>query len=1223
MERIEGLSIALDLDTARVDTGLKGLKSQMKTLSSEIKANMSVFDRADRSLERYETQVSGLNRRLELQTEITAAAREEHEKMVREHGEGSKQAEKAARAYNNEVAALNNLRRYVVNVRQELEDLREEQRISESSWGRMSQLFNDIGTSLTGLGGKMKEVGSSLSTSLSLPIVGLGAGITAVAANFENSSVKMQNSLGLTADEAKNLTNISRNLYKDGFGESTEEIDNALIETRQNITNLNKEDLQGATKNALLLADTFDSEVNEVTRAANSLMENYGLTSDKAFDLMGKGAQNGMNFSKEMFDNMAEYTTSFKEAGFSANEMFAILSNGSKKGYNLDRLNDTMLEFKLQSEDSGTGYIDAMSKMSKSTQNVFKQYKDGKASVSDLYKAVIPDLEKMKKTMSSKDFNTIGKSLFGTKWEDQGADVVLSMKTINKELENTDGTMDKMAKNVENSFGFRIKKVWRETQSAFMPIGEILLTFAESILPKVSAGIKKMSDFISGLSPAAQTASLIFAGLLAAIGPVITIIGIFAGAVGNIVTALSPMMGAISRAGGLLKWLRLGLVALTSPVGLIIGALALLGTGFVLLYKNSETFRNGVQNALNKLKELASQALTAIQPAIQAVIQFFKNQLAVLQKFWQENGTVIMQALTNIGNFIKATFNNVILPVIQFVMPLILGIIKSVWGNIQGIITGALNIIMGAVKFFSGLFTGNFSQMWAGIKQMFSGAVSFVWNLIQLQFIGKILKGIGGFVSSFGSTLKNGWSSAIGGIKTFAGNTKTWFKSLVDDGLKRFDDLVAGAKALPQKMGDGIKSMAGKAVDGVKSLGNSMASKLESIVNAITQDGINGILKKLGVKGKFLIPALNIPEYANGTDGHKGGLAVLGDGGQRELFITPQGGMGLSPATDTLMNLPKGTQVLSGENTKKALGSVPKYEKGTGFWNDIWSYVTNPKKLMTKLYNNLNLPTLHIGGAFGEIGKGSISLIKNKASDFVKGKLKELFKSNPVGASVERWRPYVLQALQMNGLSASLVDKVMSQIQSESGGNPKAINLWDSNAKAGHPSKGLMQTIDSTFNAYKFPGHNDIWNGFDNMLAALNYAKNRYGKNLSALGKGHGYATGGLINQSGLYNLAEDGYPEFVIPTDPKRRTDAMKLLALAGKQIQGNKRPNQLPNVSGDDYSAMITRQDQQISLMQQQVDLLTKLLFKDLKIDKDALMNFVNRNQASQTAILNAMKG
>jgi TP901 family phage tail tape measure protein len=87
----------------------------------------------------------------------------------------------------------------------------------------------------------------------------------------------------------------------------------------------------------------------------------------------------------------------------------------------------------------------------------------------------------------------------------------------------------------------------------------------------------------------------------------------------------------------------------------------------------------------------------------------------------------------------------------------------------------------------------------------------------------------------------------------------------------------------------------------------------------------------------------------------------------------------------------------------------------------------------------------------------------------------------------------------------------------ESGGNPRAVNLWDSNAKAGHPSEGLMQTIQSTFNAYKIKGHDDIWNPVDNVIAANRYIKARYG-DITAVQQGNpaqpprGYELGGVID---------------------------------------------------------------------------------------------------------------
>ena len=126
-----------------------------------------------------------------------------------------------------------------------------------------------------------------------------------------------------------------------------------------------------------------------------------------------------------------------------------------------------------------------------------------------------------------------------------------------------------------------------------------------------------------------------------------------------------------------------------------------------------------------------------------------------------------------------------------------------------------------------------------------------------------------------------------------------------------------------------------------------------------------------------------------------------------------------------------------------------------------------------------------------------------------------------------------------------MVNKVLRQIQTESGGNEKAVqgNIGDVNNASGDLAKGLMQTISSTFNANKFPGHANIFNGYDNLLAALNYAKKTYGSNLSYLGQGHGYANGTITNTPHLANIAEGGMTEAVIPWDLSKKSRAMELL--------------------------------------------------------------------------------
>lgn len=100
----------------------------------------------------------------------------------------------------------------------------------------------------------------------------------------------------------------------------------------------------------------------------------------------------------------------------------------------------------------------------------------------------------------------------------------------------------------------------------------------------------------------------------------------------------------------------------------------------------------------------------------------------------------------------------------------------------------------------------------------------------------------------------------------------------------------------------------------------------------------------------------------------------------------------------------------------------------------------------------------------------------------------------PTG-DLAQWIDQAIEILQQNGYDVTDSDAaiIATMIEKESSGNPNAINLWDSNAEAGTPSKGLMQTIDPTFNAHALPGHTDIWNPVDNICAGTAYAIERYG----------------------------------------------------------------------------------------------------------------------------------
>ena len=224
-----------------------------------------------------------------------------------------------------------------------------------------------------------------------------------------------------------------------------------------------------------------------------------------------------------------------------------------------------------------------------------------------------------------------------------------------------------------------------------------------------------------------------------------------------------------------------------------------------------------------------------------------------------------------------------------------------------------------------------------------------------------------------------------------------------------------------------------------------------------------------------------------------------------------------------------------------------------------------------------------------------------------------------VNKAASAWKPDIRRAAKAIGVRVSNADvnDVARLIQTESSGNAGVTQQIHDVNSGGNEAQGLLQYTPGSFNSYAIRGHKNIKNGYDQLLAFFNntdwranlsYWKRRMASGLTGwgpTGRRKKYATGGLIKSAGWYNIAEGGYPEWVIPTDPSRRSDAMKMLALAAQDIdrksstRGNKRPNSLPKPSGSNDNDVLL---QMLQAQQKQIALLTQIVTSNQTIaDKD----------------------
>lgn len=311
----------------------------------------------------------------------------------------------------------------------------------------------------------------------------LGKAALNMAMDTESASSKLQAATGLSDSAMEGYKSTLEDLYKNNYGESMDELATTMSIIQQNMGNLDPSKMETITEDATTLSDTFDMDLSETIRGVSGLMTNMGTDAETAFDLMAKGAQNGLNKSDEFGDNLAEYSQIWGQAGFSAKQMFAILQNGLDSGaYNLDKINDFVKEFSISLSD---GKMQAsLSSFSDNTKTLFAEYKNGGASAEQVFKSVISDLAGMK---NKQEALTIASNTWSSLGEDNAMSVITSLNNVNDTYTDVQGTMDEMKQTRYDNLKSEFESLGRTIELEF---GEKL----SGMLPEIETGLKLVAD---------------------------------------------------------------------------------------------------------------------------------------------------------------------------------------------------------------------------------------------------------------------------------------------------------------------------------------------------------------------------------------------------------------------------------------------------------------------------------------------------------------------------------------------------------------------------------------------------------------------------------------------------------------------------------------------------------------------------------------------------------
>ncbi len=855
--RIKGLTVTIDGDTT-------GLSKALQNVNKEIKDTQSQLKDVDKLLKLDPTNTELLSQKQRLLGDAIGETRTKLDTLKT----ASEQATTALANGDITQAQFDALQREIIETTEELRRLEEQARQSGTAVQEIAakgEKLKDMGDKVTGVGEKFLPA--------TVAVAGLGTAAVKTAADFDSQMSKVSAISGATGDDLDKLREKAREMgAKTKFSASEA---GAAFEYMA-MAGWKTEDMLGGIEGIMNLAAASGEDLATTSDIVTDALTAFGLSASDSghfADVLAAASSNA-NTNVSMMGETFKYAAPIAGAlGFSVEdtaEAIGLMANagikGSQAGTSLRTImNNLAGEVKICGDAIGTVTI---------------QTTNADGSMREL-SDILADCRAAFSQLSESEQAAAAEALVG-KNAMSGFLALMNagegdINKLSSAIENCDGTSQKMAETMQDNLEGQLTILKSQLQELAISFGEILMPVVRDFV----SGLQKLVDWFNGLSDGTKRLITTLALLVAAIGPVLIIVGKVMSAVGTIMTWAPKIAGAVSTvmswgpkiasAIGVVKGALSSLwaVLMANPIVLIIAAIAALVAAFVYLWNHSEAFRNFWINLWENIKSAVTTVVEAVKTflenawnAISTTAQTVWNGISTFfSGIWEGIKTVVTTVTTAISTAITTAWN----AIYEFFEPLLSALqylFETIWQAIQILIGMALDAIStkvqeiwnGIVAFLTPLLEGIrdfFQQIWTAISTTVSNvlnairtAVTNAWNAIKGTItsvmnaihstVSSIWNNIKSTVTNLMNTLKSSVVSIWNNMKSAISGVISQILSVIQSGFNSAVNFIKGLIGQAYSWGrdlimgivNGIRSAIGAVADAARSVADSIRSFL-------------------------------------------------------------------------------------------------------------------------------------------------------------------------------------------------------------------------------------------------------------------------------------------------------------------------------------------------------------------------------------------------------------